>query len=179
MSTATATATSTKAASHVAAATAHPASVKLAATLAASAIVKHMEAGRTDLDTVMEFLETSAYPLPELVQLHKVLGATEDERNANLARVMEAQQGMAVVKVAREPKSRKAGCTITRAEFREHAKPMDVTVGDVPLTATVKEFSTGSLGWNLTGKTNIRIGDKTVTVQIGLNMTVIGSKELA
>ena len=46
------------------------------------------------------------------------------------------------------------------------------------MTAEVKEFSTGSLGWYLNGKMSIKVGDAAVTVQIGMNMTVLGSKDL-
>ncbi|HKB39774.1 MAG TPA: hypothetical protein VKD72_25280, partial [Gemmataceae bacterium] len=42
----------------------------------------------------------------------------------------------------------------------------------------VKEFSTGSLGWYLNGKTVVEINGVRVPVQIGLNLTIIGSKEL-
>ena len=44
--------------------------------------------------------------------------------------------------------------------------------------AEVKEFSTGSLGWYLNGKATLEIDGKPVQVQIGLNLTLVGSKEL-
>lgn len=69
-------------------------------------------------------------------------------------------------------------CPITRAEFREHAKPVTVKIGEVPMMAEVKEFSTGSLGWYLSGKTTVEVGGKPVSVQIGLNLTLVGSKDL-
>jgi hypothetical protein len=72
----------------------------------------------------------------------------------------------------------KSSCPISRADFRTQAKPIAVTINNVPLMADVKEFSTGSLGWYLNGKTTIEIGGKLVSVQIGLNLTVVGSKEL-
>jgi hypothetical protein len=72
----------------------------------------------------------------------------------------------------------KTTCSITRKDFAEHAKPVELTIAGVPMLAEVKEFSTGSLGWYLNGKTTVKIGDKAVTVQIGLNMTIVGSKEL-
>jgi hypothetical protein len=72
----------------------------------------------------------------------------------------------------------KTTCPVTRAEFREQAKPVEVTINGVPLQAEVKEFSTGSFGWYLNGKVPVKVGDKTVHVQVGLNLTVIGSKEL-
>jgi hypothetical protein len=53
-----------------------------------------------------------------------------------------------------------------------------VTINGQPMTAEVKEFSTGSFGWYLNGKTNVDVGGKLVTVQIGMNLTVVGSKDL-
>ncbi len=67
---------------------------------------------------------------------------------------------------------------LTRAEFREAALPVKVEINGVPMMAEVKEFSTGSLGWYLNGKTVIDVGGKPVSVQIGMNLTIVGSKEL-
>jgi hypothetical protein len=74
--------------------------------------------------------------------------------------------------------AKKTHCPISRAEFRSQAKPITVTVGSVPLVAEVKEFSTGSLGWYLNGKTTIEVNGTPVAVQIGMNLTIVGSKEL-
>ncbi len=73
----------------------------------------------------------------------------------------------------------KTSCPITRADFVKHAQAVEIIINGVPLMAEVKEFSTGSLGWYLNGKSTIRVGDKPVSVQIGLNLTIVGSKELA
>jgi len=72
----------------------------------------------------------------------------------------------------------KSTCPVTRAEFMRDAQPVEVTINGIPMTAEVKEFSTGSLGWYLNGKANVKVGDKSVSVQIGMNLTVVGSKEL-
>jgi hypothetical protein len=74
--------------------------------------------------------------------------------------------------------ARKTSCPITRQEFRSGAKPVTITINNVPLQAEVKEFSTGSLGWYLNGKTSIDVGGTLVSVQIGMNLTIVGSKEL-
>jgi hypothetical protein len=74
--------------------------------------------------------------------------------------------------------AKKTTCPITRDQFRSQAKPMTITIGNVPLAAEVKEFSTGSLGWYLNGKTSVEIDGVPVSVQIGLNLTIVGSKEL-
>jgi hypothetical protein len=74
--------------------------------------------------------------------------------------------------------AKKTSCPISRAEFRDKAKPVTVNISGVPLMAEVKEFSTGSLGWYLNGKTTIEIDGKPVSVQIGLNLAIVGSKEL-
>lgn len=68
-------------------------------------------------------------------------------------------------------------CAITRAEFVAGAEPLSIVINGQELLAEVKEFSTGSFGWYLNGKSTIRIGDKAVPVQIGMNLTVVGSKE--
>jgi hypothetical protein len=74
--------------------------------------------------------------------------------------------------------AKKTNCPVTRADFRAHAKPVSVVVNNIPLLAEVKEFSTGSLGWYLNGKTSIEINGTPVSVQIGMNLTIVGSKEL-
>ena len=69
-------------------------------------------------------------------------------------------------------------CPVTRDQFRKDAQAVEILINGVPMTADVKEFSTGSLGWYLNGKVNLKIGEKSVPVQIGLNLTIVGSKEL-
>lgn len=72
----------------------------------------------------------------------------------------------------------KTNCPVTRAEFLEKAKPVAVTINGIPMQAEVREFSTGSLGWYLNGKVSLDVGGKSVSVQVGMNLTVVGSKEL-
>lgn len=72
----------------------------------------------------------------------------------------------------------KSSSPITRAQFRSGAKPVTVAINGTPHLAEVKEFSTGSLGWYLNGKTVIEVDGVQVSVQIGLNLTIVGSKEL-
>jgi hypothetical protein len=73
----------------------------------------------------------------------------------------------------------KTSCPISRADFKAKAKAVQVVINDMPpLVAEVREFSTGSLGWYLNGKTTIDVGGTRVSVQIGMNLTVVGSKEL-
>jgi hypothetical protein len=74
--------------------------------------------------------------------------------------------------------SKKTNCPITREQFRSRARPVSITVCDVPMVVPTKEFSTGSLGWYLNGKTVIEIDGTPVQVQLGLSLTIIGSKEL-
>ena len=73
---------------------------------------------------------------------------------------------------------RKTVCNVTRSQFQAEAKPVEVTINGQPVVAEVKEFSTGSFGWHHGDKVTIRVGDTLVKVQVGLTLTVIGSKEL-
>ena len=74
--------------------------------------------------------------------------------------------------------AKKTSCPISRATFRGKAQPVTVTINGLTMTAPAREFSTGSLGWYLNGKTTINIDGVDVAVQIGLNLTIVGSKEL-
>jgi hypothetical protein len=71
----------------------------------------------------------------------------------------------------------KSPCPVTRAQFVEKAEPLKVSINGSEMLAEVKQFSTGSFGWYLTGKTNVTVDGKLVSVQIGMNLTVVGSKE--
>lgn len=75
-------------------------------------------------------------------------------------------------------KSSKSSLRITREHFRTAAKPVTVVINGKEQLAMPKEFSTGSLGWNLNEKTQIEVGGEIVVVQVGLNLTIVGSKDL-
>jgi hypothetical protein len=74
--------------------------------------------------------------------------------------------------------AKKTTCPISRAQFRQGAKAVEIIINDQRMVVPVKFFSTGSLGWYLNGKTTIEVGGQSVPVQIGLNLTIVGSKEL-
>ncbi|MFO0578021.1 MAG: hypothetical protein U1A78_28760 [Polyangia bacterium] len=71
----------------------------------------------------------------------------------------------------------KTTCPVTRTQFKETAEPLKVVINGQELIAEPKEFSTGSFGWFLNGKVLVPVGGKNVSVQVGMNLTVVGSKE--
>ena len=73
--------------------------------------------------------------------------------------------------------AKKTSCPITREQFK-HAKPVTVVISDQRLDAEPKEFSTGSLGWYLNAKVTLEVEGVRVPVQVGMNLTIVGSKEL-
>jgi hypothetical protein len=76
------------------------------------------------------------------------------------------------------PHATRTKCQISREDFVKHApKQIPVTIAGQPHVAELKEFSSGSFGWNLNDKMFVRINDVDVKVQLGLNMTVVGSKD--
>jgi hypothetical protein len=72
----------------------------------------------------------------------------------------------------------KTVCPVTREEFKQHAKPLQIVIGDRTFHAGPREFSTGSLGWNVSEKMYVEINGHQVALQVGLNITVVGSKDL-
>ena len=73
----------------------------------------------------------------------------------------------------------KTSCPVTAAQFAEKAEPLKISINGQEMLAEVKQFSTGSFGWYLNGKTVITVDGKAISVQIGANFTVVGSKEAA
>lgn len=67
-------------------------------------------------------------------------------------------------------------CPITKKDFSANAQPVEVQIAGSTLTAAPKEFSTGSFGWYLNGKVTIMVDGKALTVQVGANLAVVGSK---
>src|SRR5438876_9339437 len=102
-----------------------------------------------------------------------------DGKEVHLPRHLHGAGAVAALKSKEEAMAKKSICPITRSQFRDRAKPVTITINDVPMVVPTKEFSTGSFGWYLNGKTVLEIDGKSVQVQLGLNLTVIGSKELA
>jgi hypothetical protein len=74
--------------------------------------------------------------------------------------------------------AKKTTCPISRADFRAKAKPITVTIGNISQMAEVKEFSTGSLGWYVNGRTTIEIDGQHLPVLINASLVIVGSKEL-
>ncbi len=72
----------------------------------------------------------------------------------------------------------KTTCPVTRQQFKENAKPIEVIIDGQKMIAEAREFSTGSLGWNISKKMTLRVGDTEAMVQVGMNLTIVGSKEL-
>lgn len=62
--------------------------------------------------------------------------------------------------------------------FRATAKPVEVVIGGSRFMAMPKVFKTGSVGWYLNAKTVLDGAEgKPQPVQIGLNLTIVGSKK--
>ncbi|HEY4239717.1 MAG TPA: hypothetical protein VGM88_07875 [Kofleriaceae bacterium] len=73
----------------------------------------------------------------------------------------------------------KTSCPLNAAQFAEKAEPLKISINGQEMLAEVKQFATGSFGWYLNGKTVVTVDGKAVSVQIGMNMIVVGSKEAA
>ncbi len=71
----------------------------------------------------------------------------------------------------------KSPCPVSLSQFLEKAEPLKVIINGQEMLAEVKSFSTGSFGWYINGKTVVTVDGKPLSVQIGMNLTVVGSKE--
>ncbi len=71
----------------------------------------------------------------------------------------------------------KSPCPMSKTQFLEKAEGVKVVLNGNEMLADKREFSTGSFGWYLNGKTTITVDGKPLNVQVGVNLTVVGSKE--
>ena len=55
------------------------------------------------------------------------------------------------------------------------AEAVKITINGQELIADRREFSTGLFGWYHNGKVTVTVDGKPLSVQIGLNLTVVGS----
>ena len=69
-------------------------------------------------------------------------------------------------------------CPISKEHFKIAAKPIEAVIDGQTVSVDVKEFQTGSVGWYQSGKINLRIGGVLTPCQMGITVTVIGSKVL-
>jgi hypothetical protein len=65
---------------------------------------------------------------------------------------------------------------MTKDQFGQSAKPLRILIDEMAILANPKRFSTGSVGWNANGKTQIVVNGEALEIQIGINLTVIGTK---
>mgnify|MGYP003562899246 CR=1 FL=1 len=75
------------------------------------------------------------------------------------------------------PMPPKTTCPVTLTQFTEKAHALKITINGQDQLADVKTFSTGSFGWYLNSQIVVELDGKPVSVQIGANFTVVGSKD--
>jgi hypothetical protein len=73
--------------------------------------------------------------------------------------------------------AKKNVCPLSAAKFLAEAKSLTVTVMGVDMVMKKKHFSTGGFGWYLSGKEDASVCGEDVQLQIGFNVSIIGSKD--
>ena len=71
----------------------------------------------------------------------------------------------------------KSPCPVSKTHFIEKAEPIKLVINGQELVADKREFSTGSFGWFFNGKISVPVDGKPRSVQVCLNLTVVGSKD--
>ncbi|CDJ42992.1 hypothetical protein, conserved [Eimeria tenella] len=66
---------------------------------------------------------------------------------------------------------------MSRQSFLEKAPVMNSKIGNLIFQMKPRTFSSGSCGWFHGGKVAIKVGDQEIWCQLGVNCTVLGSKE--
>ena len=120
---------------------------------------------------MLNWLYDTIVDLTKAEMLTKVAGCTTEEFTDAMMRQGELRQlEKAALAAAASTK------LLTKGEFLATATDVEVLIGNTPLVATVKPFSTGSFGYYANGKVNVKVGDRNVLCQVGCTITVVGSK---
>jgi hypothetical protein len=128
--------------------------------------VGHCKSGRVPQESLVEWLAGRDVPADRLAML---LGSGL-LKPADFAFILEARDRRT------ERRAAKKLAPLSKTAFLEQAKEFSLVIGDKTLTVKPREFSTGSFGWFLSGKASVTVGETEVPCQIGMNVTVIGSK---
>jgi hypothetical protein len=126
----------------------------------------HVRSGRVPAEAFTEWLSERDCPADRLAMM---LGSGL-LKPADFAFILEARDRRT------ERRAAKKLAPLSKSAFLEQAKEFSLVIGDKTLTVKPREFSTGSFGWFLSGKASITVGETEVPCQIGMNVTVIGSK---
>lgn len=102
---------------------------------------------------------------------------TATDATAELLKQVQAELATAKAQLTVPTKSPKAPKVAKVSKEQFLASPaLEVTLGTQKFLAMPREFSTGSYGYNLSGKVTLSIDGTPVEMQISCNITVIGSK---
>lgn len=66
---------------------------------------------------------------------------------------------------------------MTRTDFLKNAPDLNLNLWDNKLNGKARSFTSNNMGWYTGGKVKIEIDGKYIWGQIGINLTIIGSKE--
>jgi hypothetical protein len=101
-----------------------------------------------------------------------------------MVREVEVSSGQSQTEAPAESNAvKRTKCPITRQQFAQSATAVKVVITIAGLDHTFhlapRNFSTKSFGWNLNEKIQgVRIAEQDCKLQVGMNLTVVGSKEL-
>lgn len=73
-------------------------------------------------------------------------------------------------------KSTQSKSCITKSKFLNSGKKITIDIDGNTLTGDPREFSSGNLGWYLTGKIEIALDDQNIWSQVGMSITIPGSQ---
>lgn len=73
-------------------------------------------------------------------------------------------------------KSAQAKNALTVEAFLSSNKRLEIDVDGNVLTGEPRQFSSGNLGWYLTGKIELEVAGRAVWAQVGMNVTIPGSQ---
>eukprot|EP00976_Prorocentrum_cordatum_P094005 1189626-Prorocentrum_minimum.AAC.3 len=141
------------------------------------AVEQKLNVGKGALD---EHKDSVTKYIDEFIKL-KNEADEEDEEEEERARPAKKAKTGGGGSASQAPKGVKASQAniMKGSEFTKKADQLSVTVFGNTLEGEPRTFSSGNRGWYAGKKIQVSVGDKLLWAQVGLNITIIGSKEWA
>lgn len=130
---------------------------------------------RQSLEKQNNLQEDELKPVKEQIKqlVDEVINEDKIEEKTEKLFACKTQSGMECPKNIKNIQSK---YNITKSCFLDSKKDIKIDIDGNILSGMPREFSSGNLGWYLTGKIELNINGEKIWSQVGLNITIPGSQ---
>lgn len=156
--------------------------ITIDASMSVAQIMGYVAIKSVELDTALDHFCTARYSIDAFTDEHiETIGLAEFRKIMKAQSAIQTRTAVAAATAGRKGKP-KLPCAVSVAEFEALATALKITLegcgGGAVYNVKPKLFNSGSMGWTVNQKTTFKVGEKKQLCQVGINVTLIRSKEM-